>query len=300
MRPDLFLPFCNERLTWLGEWIDGTKDRSGHATTVGAITFVVLGTAALFIFLHRERLSPLLAWIKARPAMSSVIGVVIGVPLVSFVLMCLSKYLTFASALATTVGVLVALASNNRTHEREEQRFARQGNAARMALPLELSALGSYCRSYGEALNQMPNAKAPMQSPAEGITFPKLPSTLVATFKEVITMTKDEKLANRCGLILSYAQYVDGYIDLLNSKWNVSVERNVNHAKFRLAVLYALISSFFDWARMESEEINDVTWLLVDQAVANLTIGGTNSFAKYFEERRHHQSPLDVLNHKFK
>ncbi|WP_395444033.1 hypothetical protein [Caulobacter sp. UC70_42] len=128
----------------------------GHATTAGAITFTILGAVATAIFLNRKKLAPVSAWAKRHPWRTGALGLIalpFGLYAVTIILMSLTKYLTFASALATTVGVLVALDNNRRSHEREERRLARQEMAARTAFAHALAAIQTYAQEVISAVS---------------------------------------------------------------------------------------------------------------------------------------------------
>lgn len=302
MRPDLFPLFCIERLTWFGEWIDGTKDIPGRGTMVGAITFAALGITALFAFLNRRRLSPVWSWTKNHPRLSWLAGIVVGLPVTTIILMCLTKYLTFASALATTVGVLVALASNNRTHDREEQRFNRQAKAARAALALELSSLVDYCEGCVKALRKPAIRANPVMAKTlfKGVSFPAPPTTAAATFKEMINSTRYEEIADRCAVILGHLQLVKANLKDLEDGTQLMGADDVNRKVVDVVILYTAVVSLFDFARKNSMTLMNVNWEAVKQHSVNLEASGHPISPDYYRyvkrAERNYPDPLHLYD----
>lgn len=292
LQPLLFPVFVWERLSWFGEWLDGTEGHPGHGTLVGAITFAVVGALAVIIYLKREPLRPVRAWAMAHPVSVALMAI----PPVAFVLLCLTKYLTFASATATTIGVLVALANNNRTHDKEEKRFERQGKAARAALALELSTLCDYVRQAADKLRNLHVAQ-PVKAKVlfKDVQFPAVPYTAVATFKEMISSTKHEHIAERCSLILVHLQLVKANLQNLQDSDLIIKGSDVESKLLRLSILYAIVVSLFDYARKSESEIKEVDWPSVGRAATIIGADQRIDFAKYFSNTKAtFDDPLNV------
>ncbi len=302
MNPPLFPVFIWERLTWWSQWLND-KDHPGRADVIGAGTTALIVALAVAVYVKRNSLTTAFGWIKAHPLWATAIAT----PLAALLLINLSKFATFIGSTLTVVGLLIALDNNRRSHDREAKKFEREGKSARAALALELSALADFCRAYVEAVSKFTPTKIIALSendeeqvfvggvdPNE-VKFPDIPPTTIATLKEVIKSTDNDALANRCMEILSYAQYVKGFSSIFHDRWIVNVESNVNHAKLRTALLYALVESLFDFARGKSDAPRDVNWLHVDQATNSLNLSGNGTFIEYFANHKHYENPLDIL-----
>lgn len=302
MHPILFAKFVWEHLTLWSAWLND-KDHPGRADVIGAGLTAVIVALAVIAYVRRERLKGLFGWIVAHPVVSTILAA----PVAALALINLSKFATFIGATLTTVGLLIALDNNRRNHDREARKFEREGKSAKAALALELSALADFCRAYVEAASKFTPTKILATSEddeeqvfvvnvdPDEVKFPDIPPTTIATLKEVIKSTDNDALANRCMEILSYAQYVKGFASIFRDKWIVNVESNVNHAKLRTALLYALVESLFDYARGKSDSPRDVNWLHVDQATNSLNLSGNGSFLEYFTKHKHYENPLDIL-----
>lgn len=99
MHPILFAIFLGEHLTLFSRWAEE------NGTLVGAITLASLAAGGGLAHLGRHRLGRVFALVRSN----ATLVVLASAPLAAFALLLMNKYLTFVSAMATTVGVLVAL-----------------------------------------------------------------------------------------------------------------------------------------------------------------------------------------------
>lgn len=304
LQPSQFPVFVWERLSWFGEWIDGTTGDNavaGHATTAGAITFTVVGAIATAVFLNRKKLAPVGAWLKRHPWVTTILGLIalpFGLFAVAIILMSLTKYLTFASAMATTVGVLVALDNNRRSHDREEQRFIRQAKAARAALSLDLSTLCDHCSKLIEEIDKIPPLPSAVATKffSSGIKFPPAPSSITATIKEVMLSTKNEAISDRCALVLGHLQLVHAFLDTMFWPDMFMSQSDVETRKLRVAILYTIVSSLFDYARYGKEDLAEIDWNTVLTSAGHLGLDTSTEFNDYVERAKvnHPKGPLAI------
>lgn len=287
MNPLLFPVFIWERLTWWSLWLN--EDQTGRADVIGAGTTGLVVALAVVAYVQRDRLKPAFERVKLHPVATTVVVT----PVAALVLVCLSKFATFIGATLTTVGLLIALDNNRKSHDREAKRFSRQGRAARAVLPLELSNILDYCEEVAEALKDIDLA-----NPKRTI-FPDPPNSSASTFKEVITSTDDPELTERVSQILAYIQNVEAYTEVVQKLFVMDKRNDVNHAKLRVALLHGLASSLFDYARNESEEVEPFTWQPVRVATWSMTLHHDPSFQEYFNHTMAiFPNPLDCLSFK--
>lgn len=294
MQPHLFPVFVWERLSWLGMWLDGTTTVPGHGTLVGAITFAFVGAAATIAFMKRRELAPVIAWAVTHP----IVTTLLAMPVVAFVLLCLTKYLTFASAMATTIGVLVALSNNNRTHDKDEKRFDRQAKAARAALGLDLSAVASHCEAIIIQIDKIPplTTEVAAKFVVDDIKFPTVPASVTATIKENMVSTRYEAVADRCGLVLGHLQLVHANLETLFDENMFVGQVDIESKKIRVALLYALASSLFDYARHGIHELPAIDWPFVQASAGHIGLDTSIEFVEYMEQsiKQHPKGPLSI------
>lgn len=304
IRPDLFPVFIWERLSWFGEWIDGTtgdKAVPGHATTAGAITFTILGAVATAIFLNRKKLAPVSAWAKRHPWRTGALGLIalpFGLYAVTIILMSLTKYLTFASALATTVGVLVALDNNRRSHEREERRLARQEMAARTAFAHALAAIQTYAQEVISAVSVIRRTDRKERTTVMDETvWPQIPATASAAIKEMIASTENKMVAERCAHVQKWLQQIS--TATLSPENALFLEASLQ-LLLRSLILYVAATSLLPFARNQRDDIEPLEWDDLDFWMIGFDMETVEGFRKYLETAREYHETVYDYNHRLK
>lgn len=285
--PNFFL-FIGQHLSWFADWVD---DR---ASLLGAVTFGGVGVLAAVIYAKRKTWAPFGRFIVRHPLWMALPGFALA----SFLILLSNKYLTAMSATATAIGVLVALDNNRRSHDREEQRFRRQSKAARAALNLDLSNLNDHCIKLIEEIDKIPPlpTETETESFSSGIKFPPTPASVTSTIKEVMLSTKNEAVSDRCALILGHLQLIHAYLDTMSWDDMLMSQSDVETRKLRVAILYTMVDSLFDYARHGIETLPDIDWKLVATSASHLGLDTSEDFNDYMEKakKNHSKGPLSV------
>ncbi len=274
------IPYIGKNLLFFGKWCEE------NGTFVGAIALAVLSVAGVNIYKFRERFSWAFKVVWFWPAMV--------IPSLALSFMLLNKYLTFMSAAATTIGVLVALDNNRKSHAREEKRFARQAMAARTAFSHELSALCDWCEDIARTIYT--TSEYPLDEQVrtfQHTTFPNPPPTAAATLKEMIISTNNEDIAERCGEAQRYIQLIKANLRLLKD-WNGVTEYHLESHMLRVMILYSLCQSMFGYAREGEQDIEPLDWDQVDTYTIFMNIHGYESYYLYTDRvKARYRNPLD-------
>jgi Ca2+/Na+ antiporter len=305
-----FVRWCWEHLLLWSKWL--AKDE-GIGDLVGAITIAVVLTAATIGWSKRSRLQSWASTICNKPVRFALVLM----PFVAFILLCSAKYLPVLAATATSIGVVVALVSlqktqennsktqehNRATQDREEKRFQRQAKAARSALGLELSNLCDYCDDVAKLLMNLgkdPLAATPWKL-LENATLPQPPVTVTATLKEMITSTKEQHIADRCALLLHHVQIVKANVRTLKREQKVMSPVAWSDMKIRVAVLAEITTSLFNFARYDELELEEISWEAIDQASTDLKFSTEFEFIETFKNNRDSfASPLHMYGNVFR
>ena len=284
MRIDLFPLFLWERLTWWSLWLN--EDETGRADIVGAGTTGLVIALAVVVYLKRESLRGALIWIKVHPLWVTAIIA----PVAALALVCLTKFATFIGATLTTVGLLIALDNNRKSHDRETKRFARQGKAAQAALALELSAVVDYCKGVVAELNKVEIGERSRKIGTDiaALSFPSPPPTAAGTFKEMIISTDDQAVSDRCATILSMFQLVRSNLVKLRESEAFYSQHAIEQEKMRAVILYALTGTLYDFSRRRAPSVRSFDWDRVDMSCSALNLDRHSTFAAYYRDAKEH------------
>lgn len=280
---------------WWSQWLTD-KDHTGRADVIGAATTTLIVASGVIVYTKREGLNGVFGWIATHPVRSTVIAA----PFAGFALICLSKFATFIGASLTTVGLLIALDNNRKSHHRETKKFSRQEMAARTALTHELSAICEYAEAVVQTyLNVHELTEEDREQFAlQPVTFPDFPTTASATIKEMITSTDNKAVAHRCAQLQRYLQIIRTNLRL-KSKVSDFSEPDDRTQLMRAVILYGIATSLIGFAREDDPEPAHLEWDNIDTYATFLGLAENAEFQAYlYRAFKQSDDPIHFNSHR--
>jgi citrate lyase gamma subunit/uncharacterized membrane protein YidH (DUF202 family) len=161
------------------------------------------------------------------------------------------------------------------TERHEYERWRTKEMAARSLLPLTLSAIIDYVEQISGILHTLYNSKQDEAIPrdARNITIPPVPNEIIISLQSFIEATKREDIAMLIAKILQKIQIQGARLRSIsdrngaNNYIHIVTATNIETYFVDAAIIYAIASSLFYYARFEKEQAETTSW---DDVTRNL------------------------------